>query len=99
MDEQHTQSFIYTKRPLFGPKCAKASDTTIREKRNGASAIPNGSRLSTHFPFCVTKAVCLAHWQLLVFDGKRFERRTQLYSVLLRLCQDGSLNLASATSF
>ena len=56
VDEQHIQSSIYTKRPLFGPKCAKACDV-FREKRNGALAIPNGSRSFTDFLFCMTKAV------------------------------------------
>ena len=42
--------------------------------------------------------MCLARRQLQVSNDKRSERRTQLYSVLLGLRQDDSLNLASATT-
>ena len=49
------QSSIWTRRPLFGPKCANANDI-FGAKRKGALALPKGSLLKIHFPFCVTKA-------------------------------------------
>ena len=44
------QSSIYTKRPLFGPRCENASDI-IRHNRNEAFA--------THLPFCVKSGFIL----------------------------------------
>ena len=56
VDEQQMMSSMYTRRPDFGPKLANAS-AMVRWNRKGALAIPKGSRLKTHFPFLVTKAV------------------------------------------
>ena len=89
MVRQHIQLSIYAKRPLVWSKCAKARDI-IRDKGNGAITIPKRGRLNTRFPFCVTKTVSSCSPVATCIDDKRLERRTQFYSLRLRLCQDGS---------
>ena len=54
--EQHMQSFLYIKRPRFGPSCANAIDM-IREKEKGALETPKGKCENTHSRYMRDKAV------------------------------------------